>query len=107
MKKMVMAIVPRNEAELVLNALVDAGHTATYSETRGGMLRQSQLTLFIAINPEDLEKVLSIIHDNCRTQVQVDSNIPNDGFLPRTSPVTAELGGAVVFIWNFDRLETY
>jgi uncharacterized protein YaaQ len=47
--KMVMVVVPANSAEKVLNALVNAGHTATYAETRGGMLRQSQFSLFIAL----------------------------------------------------------
>ena len=41
MKKMVMAVVPRDQASRVLECLVDAGYSATYMESRGGMLRQS------------------------------------------------------------------
>ncbi len=33
--KMVMVVVPANTAEAVIDALVIAGHTATYAETRG------------------------------------------------------------------------
>lgn len=36
MRKMVMTVVPRDGAEALLNALVDAGYTATFMESRGG-----------------------------------------------------------------------
>lgn len=107
MTKMVMAVVPRDEAERVLDALIDAGHTATFTESRGGMLRQSQLTLFIAVKREALEKVLTIIRENSRTKVQVDSGETADSVSLGPIPVTAELGGAVVFIWDLDRFETH
>ena len=107
MKKMVMAVVPKAEAENVLNALVNEGHTATYTESSGGMLRQSQLSLFIAVEDDDLEKVTSIIRDNCRIELEVGSEETSDGFSAGPVPVTAGLGGAVVFIWNLEEMEIY
>jgi uncharacterized protein YaaQ len=104
--KMVMAIMPRGEAEQVLQALVAANHTATYMETRGGMLRQAQMTLYIAVEPPDLEKVLNIIRGTCRSEPIVESaegEEPSD----RPMPVKPKLGGAVVFIWEIERTETY
>ena len=53
--KMVMVVVPANASEKLLDALVNAGHTATYTETRG-MLRQSQYSLFIVVQNEQLEE---------------------------------------------------
>ena len=79
MKKMLMVVVPREEAEYVLEALINARHTATFTETRGGMLRQSQLTLYIAIKEEQLEEVLGIVRDNCRVEVQVGSSSQGNG----------------------------
>ena len=67
--KMMMVVVPSNSAEPVLDALINAGHTATYAETRGGMLRQSQKSLFIAIKEIQLDEVLNIIK-NPRTAWQ-------------------------------------
>ena len=104
MKKMVMAVVPRDEADRVLEALVNAGHTATFTESRGGMLRQAQRMLFTAVDAERLEHVLSIIRDNCRTKVPIE---PEDSRSLGPIPVNTELGGAVVFIWDVDRFETY
>ena len=105
--KMVMAIVPRDEAGHVLEALVTAGYTATFTDSRSGVLRQAQQMLFIAVEEQDLDQVLTIIRDNCHSQVIVDPGEPRTPFSLGSVPVTAELGGAVVFIWDLDRFETY
>ncbi len=105
--KMVMAVVPRDEAGRVIEALVSAGHTASFSDSRGGVLRQAQQMLFIAVEDQDLERVLTIIRDNCHSQVVVETSKPRTPFSLGSMPVTAELGGAVVFIWDLDRFETY
>jgi uncharacterized protein YaaQ len=106
MNKMVMAIIPRDEAELVLDALIEAGYSATFMETKGGMLRQSQYTLFIAIKDKDLEAVCTIIKTNCMVDVNIqesDSNPAN--ILDELG--SNKLGGAVVFVWNLNRVDIY
>jgi uncharacterized protein YaaQ len=105
--KMVMAVVPRDEAGRVIEALVSTGHTASFSDSRGGVLRQAQQMLFIAVENKDLERVLTIIRDNCHSRVVVETSEPKTPFSLGSTPVTAELGGAVVFIWDLDRFETY
>jgi uncharacterized protein YaaQ len=107
MWKMVMAVVPRDQAEAMLGALVSAGHAATFTESRGGMLRQSQLTLFIAVAEEDLEVALSIICDTCRTEMHLVGEEAYAGHRPEHGPVVAELGGVVVFTWDLDRFDKY
>lgn len=104
--KMVMAIMPRGEAESVLQALVAANHTATYVETRGGMLRQAQMTLFIAVETQDLEQVMGIIRKTCRSEAVVES-VDREGISSTPMPARPRLGGAVVFIWDVARSETY
>ncbi len=47
MKKMVMAIIPRDHANRVLMSLVEAGFAATYGDSRGGRLRQSQQSVLL------------------------------------------------------------
>ncbi len=95
MKKMIMAVVPKNAAELVLKSLIEAGHTATFSESTSGVLRQTQYSLFIAVDEEDLEKVKKIIKDNCRIDVSLDNQNEN-GF----QTMNAGVGGSVVFVWD-------
>ncbi len=105
--KMMMVVVPSNNADQVLDGLVNEGHTATYAETHGGMLQQSQYSLFIAVEDKELEKVLDIIKTTCRTRIEMSSQAPQDQSSNIRVPVTADLGGAIVFIWDIDRIETY
>lgn len=104
--KMVMAVMPRSEAESVLQALVAANHTATFVETRGGMLRQAQMTLYIAVESADLEHVLSIIKSACHSEPVVES-ADEEGVASQPMPVRPRLGGAVVFVWEIERSENY
>jgi len=105
--KMVMAVVPRDETGRVLEALVAAGHTATFTESRGGMLRQAQYMLFVAVEQKDLEQVLEIIGESCHSHIRLEPSEPREPFSLGPAPVTAEVGGAVVFIWDLDRFEVY
>lgn len=109
--KMIMAVVPRHEAEHVLQVLISAGHRATFTEGRGGMLRQAQQMLFIVVNEKDLEAVLKIIQDECHSQVRVASSDETPSSLDPTviptAATVAETGGAVVFVWDIDRFEVY
>ncbi len=104
--RMIMAIMPRGEAERVLQALVSANHTATYVETRGGMLRQAQMTLFIAVEAQNLDDVLSIIENTCRSEPVVES-VEGEEASSAPMPARPRLGGAVVFVWDIKRSETY
>jgi uncharacterized protein YaaQ len=71
------------------------------------MLRQSQNSLFIAVKAEQLDEVLALIRDNCRTQVEMSTRCAADQPSMGSAPVTADLGGAVAFIWDISRIETF
>lgn len=105
--KMVMAVVPTNTADRVLDALVNAGHTATYAQTHGGMLQQSQYSLFIVVQKEQLDEILKIIKNNCRTQVQMSTLSPDEQITMDTPPVSADLGGAIAFVWDINQVENF
>jgi uncharacterized protein YaaQ len=107
MKKMVMTVVPRDGAEILLNALVNAGYTATFMESRGGMLRQSQLSLFTAVDSDELDKVLDIVRENCRSEVMVNSQSKPETYSFGQTSIPAGVGGAVVFIWNIEGIEIF
>jgi uncharacterized protein YaaQ len=104
--KMIMAVIQKNSGEAVLDGLVNAGYTATYSETRGGMLRQSQLSLFIGVKEEDVHEVLEIIKSKCKTRSHIRSDEGIQRFKGNTEQAF-ELGGAVIFIWKLDQFELF
>jgi uncharacterized protein YaaQ len=106
MNKMVMAVILKDEAKIVLDALIDAGHTATFMETKGGMLRQSQYSLFIAVKDNDLESVCSIIEKNCKMDITLDDEGMTKQELLET-PESNKLCRSIVFIWELDKVVTY
>jgi len=105
MKKMILAIVPRDHANQVLMRLVDAGFATTFSESRGGMLRQSQQSIFMVVNADRVDEALTIIRRHCRSKTTVEGTTEEVTHAP--APVSAELGGAVVFVWDVERMENY
>ena len=105
--KMLMAVVQRDEAENVLQALIAAGHTATLLESRGGILRQAWLTMFVALKKEDVKHVLGIIKSSCHSDVSVESSDLEAPPFAHLSSAKAKVGGAVVFVWDLEQFEIY
>ena len=105
--KMVMAVVQREEAENVLQALIAAGHTATLIESRGGMLRQAWMTMFVAVKKEAVDNVLDIIKSHCVSDVTVEASEQAEHISTRLSSAQAKGGGAVTFVWDLDKFEVY
>jgi uncharacterized protein YaaQ len=101
MEKMIMAVIPRDEAEKVLDALINNGFTATFAETKGGMLRQSQYTLFSAVKSEAVDQVCELIKANCLAEVKIDDDSLAQQELAKESG-SAKVGGAIIFIWDIN-----
>ena len=103
---MLMAVIPRDEAEHVLDALINAGFSATFIETKGGVLRQSQYTIFTACPARKQDEVRAIIKENCTTEIDLDQDeLTKQETL--NNPGVQRIGGAVVFSWDLDSLETF
>lgn len=94
-----MAVIPRDEAEKVLDTLINNGFTATFAETKGGMLRQSQYTLFSAVKSEAVDQVCELIKTNCLAEVEIDDDSLAQQELAEESGF-AKVGGAIIFIWD-------
>jgi uncharacterized protein YaaQ len=108
-RKMVMAVVSRDQSERVLDRLISAGYGATFTESRGGMLRQAQKMIFVAVDSNRVEDVIDVIRQACHTQVEVREQLaPAMGrsLTDRPSTIT-EVGYAVIFVWDLERFETF
>jgi len=103
--KMVMAVVPRDESEAILRALISAGHTATFTDSRGGMLRQAQETLFIAVEEQSLQTILDIVQPAGNPTV-TDGQMQTTEAFSSQRPQGVPLGGrTVVFVWDIERYD--
>ena len=109
MMKMVMTVISRDQADRALDKLISAGYGATFTGSRGGMLRQAQQMIFIATDADKVEDVLKIIRSTCRTEVQVSEQSAETpaGSEEGAAKTTTEVGSAVVFVWDLEHFDTY
>lgn len=105
---MVMAVIPRDQANQVLETLITSGYPVTFTESRGGVMRQAQNTLYACVDEADLPGVLDIIREHCRAQVEVETeDAAGQPLACGPMPLTANLGGAAIFVWDVISMETY
>ncbi|OPJ61052.1 cyclic-di-AMP receptor [Clostridium oryzae] len=103
--KLIIAIVQDDDASDLIDVLTDDGFRVTKLATTGGFLKSGNTTLMMGVEKEDVDKVLSVIEDVCKTRDQVvTSPSPMAGatgvYVPY--PVEVEVGGATIFVLDVD-----
>lgn len=102
MKKMMMAIVPRDQAKPLLESLVDAGYSTTFTESRGGMLRRTQQIIFIIVDDEKVDQAMKIFSGESE-KYSVQRTF---GEKPEKEQKSS-LSGTVVFVWDINQMEIF
>jgi uncharacterized protein YaaQ len=106
--KLVVAIVHNEDAGALVDALLDKEFRATRVSSSGGFLKRSNATIFLGVEEDDVDEVLSIIRETCTSRTQVVNPMPpimepGEFFMPY--PLEVEVGGATVFVVPVDRYE--
>ncbi len=105
--KLVVAVVQDRDAVDLLQELTDAGHGATKLSSTGGFLREGNTTLLIGCEDDNVEEILDVIRQVCRTREQIVTPLTpirgstGDSFVPYSVEVT--VGGATVFVLDVDQ----
>ena len=108
--KLVMSIVKSDDADQLVNALTQAGYRATTISTTGGFLRQGNATIFVGTEDENVENVLQLVKENCRTRSEYVSPLPpvmEPGEMYVPTPVDVQMGGATVFVMDVIQYERF
>jgi uncharacterized protein YaaQ len=108
--KLIMSIVHSDDAGRLVSALTESGFRATTISTTGGFLRQGNATVFTGTEDENVDRVLQLIHENCRTRRQFVNPLPpvmEPGEMYMPTPVEVQLGGATVFVLEVGRFEQF
>ena len=108
--KLIVSIVNSDDARKLNDALVQKGYRSTTISTTGGFLRQGNATILIGTEDVNVDDILDVIRNNCRTRSQYVNPLPpvmESGELYMPSPVEVQIGGAVVFVLNVDRAERF
>ena len=106
--KLVVAIVHSEDAGALVDALLEKEHRATRLQSSGGFLKQSNATVIVGVEDDQVDAVLEVVRANCISRTQVVNPMPpimepGEFFLPY--PLEVEVGGATVFVLPVERFE--
>ncbi len=106
--KLVLAIVQAKDSGRLIDALTEAGFQATILASTGGFLRSGNATILVGVEDAEVDRLLAIVRRTCQTREQLLNPIPPvvepvDAYV--AYPVKVQVGGAVVFVLQVDRME--
>lgn len=99
--KLIFAVVQGTDAERLLQALTSEGFRATQINSAGGFLRESNVTLMIGVEDDEVPTVHDIIDRNAHSRrrfVNPLMPIAGVGEMYTASPVEVTVGGANIFV---------
>ena len=108
--KLILAIVQREDAIILTDALMEAEFYVTKLSSTGGFLKMNNTTLMIGTDDCNVEKALEIIKNTSKSREQFVASPMPVGSMDlglSTMPIKVRLGGATVFIPDVDRFEKY
>jgi len=108
--KLVIAVAHDRDRSKITEGLLRNGFKFTKIGSTGGFLREGNVTLLIGAEDKDVDKVLGIIGESCKTRKQFVNVLPPDAgpvgtILP--SPVEVLVGGAITFVVDVERFERF
>jgi uncharacterized protein YaaQ len=106
--KLLIAIVHKEDADNLINALTQKKYHATFIESSGGFLKNKNTTIFLGIDNKKVPDVLGVIKKNCKSRKEYVSPAPaviEPGEFLMPSSVEVRVGGATVFILNIEKCE--
>lgn len=104
--KLVFAIVNRDDAGAVTQALAKQGFSSTKLATTGGFLMACNVTVMVGVDDEKVQDVIDVVkeHSHSRKQMIPATSEINYGYYP-SMPVEIMVGGATIFVVDIDRFE--
>ncbi len=104
--KLVVAIVHSEDAGALVDALLAREFRATRLHSSGGFLRQTNATVMLGVEDDQVDQVIGIVGEQCHSRTQIVNPMPpvmepGEFYLPY--PVEVEMGGAVVFVLPVER----
>jgi len=108
--KLVIAVAHDRDRSKITEGLLRNGFKFTKIGSTGGFLREGNVTLLIGAEDKDVNRVLGIIGESCKTRKQFVNVLPPDAGPVGTiipSPVEVLVGGAITFVVDVERFERF
>ena len=105
--KLIYAIVSRDDSSAVSAALTQNGFFATKLASTGGFLKAGNTTFLICTEPENVDRVISIIAEHSKKRKQMVSSSAGYGGMGGYTPFPVEVtvGGATIIVTDVERFE--
>lgn len=108
--KLAICIIHNRDKGKTTEELVRAGFKFTVIGSSGGFLREGNTTFLIGIQDDELDALMQLFSQTCKTREQIVNVTPIEagppgGFIP--SPIKVPVGGAVIFVMNVERFERF
>lgn len=106
--KLVAAIVQKEDAGHLIDALMEKEFKATRINTAGGFLKSGNTTILVGVEDARLDDVLELIRISCHARSQRFTPIPpvmEPGSFYVPTPIEVEVGGATVWVLSVERHE--
>ncbi len=104
--KLVIAIINRDDANIVTQNLAKNGFYSTKLASTGGFLLAGNVTVLIGVQEEKVQAVIDIIREHSHSRKQLIPATAEMGmnYIP-SLPVEVRVGGATVFVVDVERFE--
>jgi uncharacterized protein YaaQ len=103
--KLIIAIVQDQDVPSLMDDLTEKEFRVTKLASTGGFLKSGNTTLLLGVEDEEVDNVIGIIEDNCKTREITTSlltvSMPGDTYIPY--PLEVKVGGATLFILDVER----
>ena len=106
--KLLITIVHQEDAENLINELIQKKYPLTKMESSGGFLKGKNITILIAVDDKKVKDVLKVIKENCNERTEYITPAPavaDPGEFLMPTPVKIQVGGATVFIIKIESCE--
>jgi uncharacterized protein YaaQ len=97
MNKLIITVVQNDDADAVVDALLEADFRTTRLASTGGFLRRGNTTLLIGSFEDQIDPVLDIIRRNAHSAAQS----------PEESPGMSPQAAATVFVLDLEEYERF
>lgn len=95
MKKLIIAVVQNEDADAVVDALLDSDFRATRLASTGGFLRRGNTTLMIGADEDQVDQVLNLIRANASSAA-----VPQE-----ETGITSPPAAATVFVLDLEEYQ--
>lgn len=99
--KLMIVVVQRQDENSLTKALSGQHVGVTRISSKGGFLREGNVTLFIVVPDQRVEEVMQTIRRHCYTRTKFVAPLPpvaESGEFYPSSPIEVQVGGATVFV---------